>query len=243
MLAKLFKSDFVNPNVINIFTDASMMPTDGTQLVPGCYGFLTMHGEVEINQGLFVDTYSTVNRSEIKGIKCAVLEAIRLRNMGFRGIINIFSDSQISVNGIRAWIFGWKNKDNELFTKDGKSVANQSEYIEIMQLIIQYNPYVNFYHLKGHVDIHDPKNVYKATGTFKRSNMADSMNIEDIDPTFIKFISNCNNQIDNLTRWHLRNQIRPEGIVYRDAFKFVPQEIYENQIHTYNLMTGGNYNV
>lgn len=243
MLAKLFKSDFVNPNVINIFTDASMMPTDGTQQVPGCYGFLTMHGEVEINYGTYIDTYSTVNRAEIKGIKYAVMEAVRLRNMGFRGIINIFSDSQISILGIRERIFSWYNNGNFLENKSGDKVANQSEYIEIMQIIINNNPYVNFYHMKGHVNLHDSKSVFKASGTFRRSNMHPDTPINNIDLEFIKFISRCNNEIDNRTRWHLRNQIRPDDIVYRDAFTFVSTPIYEDQLHAYNIITGGNYNV
>lgn len=243
MLAKLFKEDFVNPNVINIFTDASMMPTDGTQPVPGCYGFLTMHGETEINHGVYVDTYSTVNRAEIKGIKCAVMEAIRLRSIGFRGMINIFSDSQISVLGIRERIFGWFNNGSYLENKSGEKVANQSEYIEILQLIIQYNPYVNFYHMKGHVNIHDSQLVFKASSTFRRSNMHPDTPVKNIDLDFIKFISKCNNEIDNRTRWHLRNQVRPENVVYRDAFTFVPTPIYDDQLHTYNILTGGNYNV
>lgn len=243
--AKLFLSDFVNQNTINIFTDASMMPMmkpDQKHTI-GCYGFLTMREQTEINSGLYIDTYSTVNRAEIKGIKNAVLEAINLRRKGFRGIINIFSDSQISVMGIREWIFTWYNNGRCLENKSGNEVANQSEFIEIMNLIVYYNPYVNFYHMKGHVDPKDIKTVCKAAGTFIRSNMDPNTPIQNIDLDFIKFISRCNNEIDNRTRWHLRNQIRPEGMIYQDPFTFIPTPIYDDLLHTYNIMTGGFYNV
>lgn len=244
MFAKIHREDFVNPNVINIFTDASMSPGgDNNGFVPGCYGFITMQGEIEINSGLYIDTFCTVNRAEIKGIKCAVLEAIRLRNAGFRGMINIFSDSQISVMGIREWIFNWNQRGNSLITSSGKEVANQSEFIEIVLLIVQYNPFVNFYHINGHINVHDTKSLYKAISTFKRSNMNHNTPDNNIDFGFIKFVSLCNNEIDNRTRWHLRNQYRPEDMIYRDAFKFIPMHNFNKQVHTYNIMTGGKFNV
>ena len=144
MIAIINKEDFVNPNVINIFTDASMSPGgDNKGPVPGCYGFITMHNELEINSAVYIDTFCTVNRAEIKAIKFAVMEAIRLRTSGFRGIINIFSDSRVSIMGIREWIFGWYNNGKVLINGSGTEVANQSEFIEIMQLILKYNPYTH----------------------------------------------------------------------------------------------------
>jgi ribonuclease HI len=238
---KIYASDFINPGVINIFSDASMWPQANNSMI-GCYGFISMQEKRELNSGVYLDSNTTVNKCEIKGVKYSVFEAIRLRQQGFNGIINIFCDSQVSILGIREWIFKWTVDNSVLMNNSGNEVANQSEFIQIMQLIIKYNPNINFYHQKGHVELHDNKKLSRAIRVFISSNFPNSR-YEDIDANFIKYISMCNNEIDNRTRWFLRNQSDAQNRIYSDPFKFVPTNNYENELHYYNLITGGRYNV
>lgn len=229
--------DYVNPKVINIFTDASMWLDNNDT---GCYGFITLHGETEINSGVFIDTNSTNNRCEIKGVKMGVLEAIRLRNQGFKGTINLFCDSQVAVCGIRDWIFGWNYNGADLVSKNGSIVANQSEYIEIMQLIIANNPNINFYNQKGHVNISNKNDLKHAIRIFTTVNFLNPNDIY-VDFQLMKFLCGCNNEVDNRTRWHLRKQADLSN-QYRDAFKFAPKPTHNKDLHEYNMITGRTHN-
>ena len=235
---KIYVDDFVNENVINIFSDASMWPQMDKSMI-GCYGFITMHGNQEINSAMFIDSNSTVNKCEAKGVKIAILEAIRLRNLGFRGIINIFCDSQITILNLREWMYSWHLRNGNLVNNSGNEVSNQSEFIEMMQLINKYNPNIFFYHQKGHTDTNNHKMLMKAVSCFKRSNMNDFTPLNDIDINFIRYISSCNNEIDNRTRWYLRKQSNAQSMNYSDPFTFVPTEEFYDQLHTLQIITGG----
>jgi ribonuclease HI len=228
--------DYVNPGTINIFTDASMWPAKNDT---GCYGFLTMNMNTEINYGVYIDTQSTSNKCEIKGVKTGVAEAIRLRRSGFMGVINIFCDSQVSIFGIRDWIFDWKFNGQQIINKSGNVVSNQNEFVEIVRMIIENNPNINFYHQKGHVNIHNKRDVFIARDLFRKSNFKSNT---EIDIALIKYLSVCNDQIDDRTRWYLKN-VADISKDYKDPFIFVPTSDYNQQIHTYNMITGRKYNV
>lgn len=224
---------FQGPEIIDIFTDASMWDQKNKS---GCYGFITMYQGKEINSGVFIDNSTTSNRAEIKGVKMGIHEAIRLRRSGYTGIINLFSDSQISIFGIRDYIFNWYNNGLVLINKSGDEVKNQSEFIEIMTLIVQNNLAINFFHQKGHVNL-DGSSLSKAKYTFVKSNLSSNTKIENISTDFIKYISSCNGEIDNRTRWHLKRQADLDNMSYRDAFKMVPTSDYDMYLRSYyNLL-------
>lgn len=241
----LYYEDFVHPQVINIFSDASMNMIGNNVAKAGCYGFVTYCGEQELNHGVFIDSMNTtVNRCEVKGLKKAICEAIRLRLDGFTGMINIFCDSQVALLGLRDWVFNWKVSGDTLINKSGIPVSNQSEYIEIIRLIIKYNPNVNLYHQKGHVS---PNAQGKNSYDYARKLFSD-VNIpyvkpKDIDMRIIAYISNKNDRIDYLTRWHLFNTAC-YNVNYTDPFIFTIGPEFQREIHTYNMVTGRrNHNV
>lgn len=230
-------NDILNNNTINIFTDASTLKSNN--ITYSGYGAITMLEYREIGSKVFVDANSTSNIGELKAIRTGISEAISLRQQGFTGTINLFSDSQYSILSLRDWIFNWRlNPDGtKILGYGNKPVSNQSLILEIIQILVQFNPNVFLYHQKGHVNINKKKDIYKASNVFSRSNYIK----DEIDIELIKFISTCNNEIDNRTRWHLRNQaiLKP----YQDPFTFIVPDNYIEQLHQYNIIRGGRFYV
>ena len=87
-------NNFINPNVVNIFTDASIIhhPNGKTS---GCYGAIVANDQQIIDREYRICTDSTSNNSEIKAVRLGVNLAIKWRNLLNRPVtINLFSDSR-----------------------------------------------------------------------------------------------------------------------------------------------------
>ena len=227
-------NNFIRPNVVNIFTDASI-----TQLVngntAGCYGAIVTNNGRIIDKEYKVCTDSTSNNSEIKAIRLGVNLAIKWRNsVNFPIIINLFSDSQISILGIRDRIYSWRCKGNNLFGSGNSLIKNQSVFIEIINIIINSNLIINFYHQKGHVNLHELDSIDKAIHVFTASNEVR----DGIDVEFIKYISTMNNKVDRTSRKYL-NQKNINKYKY-DAFEFSPNNHLE-KLRQYNQLQGSKY--
>jgi ribonuclease HI len=184
-----------NNDSVNIFTDASIYKTKTSEETIGCPGFITIIDSQIVNCGYKILRYTTNNNSEINAIRLGILEALKYQ--GQFKYINLFSDSQICIFGLREWIFQWVKciHNNVMFNSSGKEVMNQSEFLDIIYTIILNNLNINLYHQKGHVTkSFDSLNI--AMKTFKRSNGINN----NIDIELIKNISDMNNNIDKYTR-------------------------------------------
>ena len=142
-------AQFYNENTLNIFSDASMF----SQL--GCYGVVAVVKDNIIDSTYRLVSNTTSNNSEIKGIRAALDLALKYKDR-FQ-FINIFSDSLISVNGLRDYIYNWKYNKNDglLYSTAKKPVANQEIFIEAHRIlnILEAAPcIIHLYHQAGHVD-------------------------------------------------------------------------------------------
>lgn len=211
-------SEFYNQYTLNIFSDASIINSgDNTT---GCYGVACVVGDTMIDSCYHITSHTTNNNSEIKGIRTALSFANKWKT-SFK-YINIFSDSKISIDGLREYIFKWRYnpEDNLLYSSLGKPVANQSIFIECFQIMVILASYpdciVRFYHQNGHV-----KNSYnelkKAAATFSKSNNIYGV----IDINLIRYLATYNNLVDITSRSILRR----EGIQteYIDPITFKAQ--------------------
>ena len=189
------EENFINEYTLNIFSDASMLYNSTT----GCYGAVAKCGNKIIDKKLEISTDTTNNNAEIKAVRNAVLLGIRYMN-NFQNI-NIFSDSQISIFGIRDRIFSWTVSNNTLYGYGRTEIKSQEVFLEIMNYIIDSHLRVSFYHQKGHVNTKNFKSISDAAHVFCASNRVR----EKVDLNFIKYISDNNNYIDFITGKELEN--------------------------------------
>ncbi len=199
--------DIITDNTLCIFTDASCTQVSKNTIV--CPGYIMTYGnQIYGRSGYQILTHSTNNRGELYAILMGISDMIiSIHHINPEKII-LFSDSRISVLGIREWIYDWfKNiNDGKLYSNSGKLVANQDIILQIVNLIQSNQIRINILHTKGHQKfIKIPTVEY--VNTFKDINKV-PYNI-DFDVEFYKFIMYFNNEIDHYTRsklqYHLNN--------------------------------------
>lgn len=201
----------VNMCTINIFCDASV----GSKGIGSCAGALIeiiekykdnqdgkeytsssrQFNAVILHQG-------TNNSGEAAAVALGVSKAIEiykrcmLKSKGqFTYRINIFSDSLITVKGIKEWIFGWieNYRDCYLINASNNIVANQYFFKYIYNMIL-LNPEIkiNIYHQEGHVTSYFDSMM----NGFRRVN---GIYPQDIGLT-PQYLCVNNDYVDNITR-------------------------------------------
>lgn len=187
------RSYFINEESLNIFCDASTRSRGSN--IDVCYGALAVHMNDIVDQVARVNSNSTNNNAEIKAIRSAIMIALKHREE--YKVINIFSDSQVSLFGIRDRIFSWKynEKENVLYGY-GSAIKSQDVFLDILNIIVSHNLAVNFYHQKAHVYTGRLLDLKSAAKVFMASNGIR----EKIDYNLIRYISDYNNKIDAMTR-------------------------------------------
>lgn len=218
-----------NEKTLNIFTDASIYRDENGYTIscPGALCVTTSNDEVNIlekdcgEKNLIFN--STNNEGEISAITLGLYYAIKYGSM-FENF-NLFSDSNICIQGLNDWIFNWFNNINNdglMISSSGTPVANQSIISGIFNTIIEMNIPINLYHQKGHVKMNSEKSLNKAYHDFKNTN-----NIkENIDFDIIKCISFYNDIVDTETKETLENYIRNCNSSFIDTCKpiiFMPK--------------------
>ena len=204
--------------VINIFCDASI-DTDVNVACGGCF-IVLQHDDGNITplyHQLCLQTEATNNSSEILAIYTGVNEAIKLRNMYPNAIFRLFSDSKISLYGLRDWIKNWiKNSElrgtDVLISSSGQPVANQQYFIKIFNVIVDYTLCIEFYHQRGHVGESGGVSKDKARAQFIKANKV-SPELMGID---IHFLCKYNHIIDNLTRNAVRAYV-DNGVILENT--------------------------
>ena len=216
---------------MNIFTDASIMTSKFGETI-GCAGAICYEDNNICKYEILRD--STNNISEITAVKLGVLLA--LENRHFFDSFNIYADSQWSIFGLTKWIRSWAENttDGVMYNSSGVPVKNQQIFLSIMRLIIDNYLAVNFYHVKGHVNVHDFTSMNNAAKVFERSNGVHIPRSKTYD------IAKMNNLVDRNTRELLKS----EYIYNREVLnRGIINPIISNEDLNiyYNLVTlGGN---
>lgn len=208
---------FFYKNAINVFTDASVLNLkDNNQNVQvTCSGFITVKdGFVEQN-GLKITHNATNSYGEIYAIKMGVENL--LSHSDSDRFLNIFSDSKVSILGLRLWMESWhqNSKNKILFNSSNSPVFNQEIFLEIVRLIVQYNVHISFYHIPGHMrpnNINDMKNFKEIFLKNFQSNSYFENQLANVPDDILVELCNFNNVIDNMTRDYLHE------IVYSDNY-------------------------
>lgn len=176
---------------MNIFTDASIITSSFEETI-GCAGAICYEDNNIFKYEIVRD--STNNISELTAIKLAVLLAIENRYNFDR--FNIYADSQYAIFGLTKWLNGWINNTENgiLYNSSGMPVKNQEIFLSIIKLIIKNKIPINFYHVKGHVNINNFVSVNNATNVFKKSNNV------NVSRNEIYNMTKMNNLVDKNTR-------------------------------------------
>lgn len=166
---------------------------------------LTQGGNVLEIFGKF-NPNTTNNYGEVYAIYYGLKKSLKyLKDMGETNVkIDIYSDSEICVNGINKWSESWKKNavDGVWRNSSGEEVANQKFFKKIDELVSKpkykklfknskKNKDIRVFHIKGHVNLRKAKDVDKAIRTFKRVNGI------DIPLDLLKYLVDMNNAVDN----------------------------------------------
>ena len=206
-----------NKNTLNIFSDASMR-SRGKNVLDTCYGAVSVNMDTIIDERFRISSESTVPAAEIRGIRCALSLALQYR-YNF-DVINIFSDSQVALFGLRDYIYGWTfRKDGRLYNKSSKIVKNQELFVECYQLLseLRKTNIVNLYHQASHIENGLDQLKY-GISVFKQSNGIKGT----VDYNTIRYISLYNNYVDNKSRSFIRG-VNIYETYYTDPLIFYPQ--------------------
>lgn len=185
-------NEIFNDKTLNIFTDASVLKTEKETI--GAPGYVAVIDQSIVDQRNMILRESTNNESELYAIYMAIQYA--LQNRDKVEVINIFSDSQFSVYGLREWIFSWLNniKGDRLYNSSGKEVANQKIFMNIIYTILDNDLKVSFYHNRGHFIF--PKDTERFAKLFTKHNFLNDY----IDNVAVCLIIHFNDIVDNNTR-------------------------------------------
>lgn len=220
-----FTLDMINNrDTLNLFSDASMRPFNrANNELSTCYGSVAVSNDTIFDEMLRMQTVNTVPAAEIRGIRCSLSLALKWRYQ-FR-VINIFSDSQLALFGLRDYIYNWhyNTEDGRYYSgpRNKSEVVNQEIILECFYMLedLRRTNIVNLFHQKGHIE-NGMESLKKALKTFKNSNGI----VGSVDYATIRYISLYNNYIDNKTRSLIRRTDMFGDIQYSDAVIFNPTD-------------------
>lgn len=237
----IFREKLRGQNILNIFTDASIVQIDNIYV--SCPGYVAVtttpdNKDLVMSSNTLVLEDSTNNNGEITAISMGIDYAIsQMYNFKY---INLFSDSKICIYGLREWIYNWVNNinNNMMCSSTGKPVANQSEILSIVNKIIYNNLNICLYHQSGHVrdtkdSIAEAMKIFKSTNYFT----------DPIEYSDILYISFYNDYIDNLTRDTLKGyalQGKLDKVVHFEYFDNLDIDKYA-ELTNRKLLKGRRY--
>lgn len=221
MKGNIYFNQYCNPYTLNIFSDGSM--SVGKNKPIGSYSIIAANGYNVIDSIAASSVNATINEEEIKGIRAALSMAIHYSP--YFQYINIFSDSLLSVNGIRESIYNWKFKNGTFYSKRKQEAANQRLIYEANRLYdyawskgIQ----VQILYQKAHVNTNNIDEIINAGNAFIKYNNV--MYCNYIDSDFIQYISYYNNMVDMQAKILQRKSRKKKSLCSEDAIYFVPKQ-------------------
>ena len=227
-------ADILEPYTLNIFTDASLRKISEIETWT-CAGSIAVYGNTIIDTDYRVFKNQTSNFTELKALRLGIDMALKtIRAHPQIQLVNLFSDSQISIYGIRDRIFNWRVINGQLAGYGNKTIVNQDIFLEILQIVTDSKLNIRFYHQKGHSD---QISLSASRITLIISNRVVGADEYNICNDFIKFINRYNQIIDNGSRKILyeigsANQITSPII-------FNVGDNYKNILVYYNNLMGG----
>lgn len=183
-------------NIYDLYVDASI----NLDKKVGCAGMALVDRKRDqmLDSRYIVKENATNNMSEIIAIWMAIYRAIELlytENLPFH--VNIFSDSQISLFGMREWIPTWiKKRQGDIIYNTAGPVYNQEWFLDSYHAILSSGLKLKFWHQKGHVDPNNPRSIFISDKTFRTSNV-NSMHMIGTTP---QILAKYNNYVDNTSR-------------------------------------------
>ena len=225
---------YFDKDTINVFCDASVRKNG--KFYDACAGSVAICGNDIISEDFRIISGGTSVKGEINAVKQGIFLGIYLKGNSDRKI-NLFSDSQLAIYGIRDRILGWKCTNGELYGYAEHPISYYEAFVEMLQYIVSKDVKINFYHQKGHVKMHNKDSMEYAIKTFSASNSVR----ENIPYDFIRYISSWNDYVDRKSRSELfqfdtyRNKII-------QPIKFVPNSTYFNTLQQYETIQGGTIN-
>lgn len=208
--------NFYCMNTLNIFSDASVR-RKGKNSFDTCYSVVAVNENTIIDSDTRIISNSTNNGGEIRGLRLALSIANKWINQ--YDFINIFSDSKISIIGLREYIYNWRydKKTGKLINSSGSIVSNQEVFIECYYLLSNLDKLkpnrVQLFHQRGHIN-NNIKSLCKARESFKKENHINA----DVNLNLINYLSTWNNYVDYNSRSTLRRT--SSKIDYTDAIEF-----------------------
>lgn len=189
----------MNFDIYDIYSDASIDPT--TKM--SCSGAITVNRRTNeiVDKVYLLIPNSTNNKGEIAAIWLGVNAAINLRLTSKNPYqVNILSDSQISLFGVRNWLLSWVRgvREGNLMSSSGV-VANQEWFVDIYRSIIMHGIKLKFFHVKGHVSCNTTRSVFEADKMFRNSNKISACDVG----MSIQNIAYWNNMVDDESRTNL----------------------------------------
>lgn len=135
-------------NAINCFTDASCVNRNG--VVSSCAGYVLTYQDKVIEH----DERVLYNTSNNYGECYAVMMGVQalLRYAHYDTFLNLFSDSKITIEGLRTWCTSWvkAKRDGVFYSSSGKPVANQEIFKYIIGTIAINGIHMQLFHVLGH---------------------------------------------------------------------------------------------
>ena len=246
-----------------IFCDASVYKfrtldhyCNAVDMYISCAGAIAVTNRRVVKETYRIVTDANNMRGEIEAIKDGVYLALLYARLNpCLKNFYLFSDSEVSILGIKSRVFGWKCLGpNRLYPSDmekiynGKAIynpiylngtsniiANQNTFLEILNTMVENNLKINFYHQKGHVK-NNWSSLQNAKNVFERGNT-----IRDADIEFIRFISGYNDMVDIRTGEVLSTARYAQNLIYTQPVHFIikDKEEYRRTINQYNMIRKG----
>lgn len=144
------RSDRQGPNIdsssesslrrIRLYTDGACKGNPG----PGGWAYILEDAQTgNRREGSGGERPTTNNRMELR----AVIEG--LSALRYRCEVELYSDSQYVLNGLKSWMAGWKRNGWRRKTSGGwESVKNDDLWKRLDQLMTQHA--ISFHHVRGH---------------------------------------------------------------------------------------------
>jgi ribonuclease HI len=186
-------------NTLNVFCDASI---DLNKKL-ACAGSVIVNSalpDYSVYNSYLIQLNATNNSAEILAIYNGIDAAIRYMYWGMHNFtcpINIFSDSKISLYGLREWIYDWiarRSINGVLYNSSGNVVANQEMFLNTARLILDNNLNINLFHQRGHLP-NSQWDSNKVITAFSKEN-----DLHGIDKSDMISICHYNDYVDKTTK-------------------------------------------
>lgn len=123
-----------------IFTDGACSGNPG----PGGWGAILAFPDGKVIELGGPVRSATNNQMEL----LATVEALEAARE-FEGAVAVYTDSTYVIRGITQWVWGWRKK--EWKTAEGKDVANQDLWKELVRLASARKPKIEWHYVRGHI--------------------------------------------------------------------------------------------